>query len=111
MIFTTTTIIPVIQVRACGMVLRDSTLAGLYLIPDIPVNRPPEPGSTSNLSWCHDFLSGVLLSRTMSARRAIKVAIVGSGLAGLSAAYLLTKSRIESEDVEFEVHIFEKVSL
>ncbi|KAF8604988.1 hypothetical protein BDV93DRAFT_537517 [Ceratobasidium sp. AG-I] len=32
----------------------------------------------------------------------------GSGLAGLSAAYLLTNTRIESEGVEFEVHIFEK---
>lgn len=46
----------------------------------------------------------------MASRRVIRVAVVGSGLAGLSAAYLLAKTRVEGEDVEFEVHIFEKVS-
>lgn len=38
----------------------------------------------------------------------VKVAVVGSGLAGLTAAYLLTTARAE-DDVDFEVHLFEKV--
>lgn len=45
----------------------------------------------------------------MSTRRKVKVAIVGSGLAGLAAAHRLATGRRESEDVEVEVHIFEKV--
>lgn len=40
--------------------------------------------------------------------RTIKVAVVGSGLAGLTSAWLLTRS-MKKKDVEFEVHIFEKV--
>lgn len=42
--------------------------------------------------------------------RAIKVAVVGTGLAGLTAAHLLTKE-CTGNDVEFEVHLFEKVSV
>ena len=38
----------------------------------------------------------------------VKVAVVGSGLAGLTAAYRLAKTP-RVGDVEFEVHIFEKV--
>jgi hypothetical protein len=34
---------------------------------------------------------------------------VGSGLAGLTAAYLLTKQTPENNDVEFDLHLFEKV--
>lgn len=40
--------------------------------------------------------------------RSVKVAIVGSGLAGLTAAYLLSHTH-SAGDVEFEVHLFEKV--
>ena len=42
--------------------------------------------------------------------RTVKLAVVGTGLAGLTAAYLL-KRPLEgtSADVEFEVHVFEKV--
>ncbi|KAF7306446.1 hypothetical protein MIND_00435800 [Mycena indigotica] len=39
--------------------------------------------------------------------RTVKVAVVGSGLAGLTAGYLLTSSHPQ-DDVEFDVHIFEK---
>ena len=41
--------------------------------------------------------------------RTVKVAVIGSGLAGLTAAYRLSKSSC-LDDVEFEVHLFEKVS-
>lgn len=40
--------------------------------------------------------------------RIVKVAIIGSGLAGLTAAHLLNLPR-QDDGVEFEVHIFEKV--
>jgi ribulose 1,5-bisphosphate synthetase/thiazole synthase len=42
--------------------------------------------------------------------RTVKLAVVGSGLAGLTAAHLL-KRPLEniSADIEFEVHLFEKV--
>lgn len=36
------------------------------------------------------------------------MAVVGSGLAGLTSAWLLTRS-MKNKDVTFEVHIFEKV--
>ncbi|CAE6422196.1 unnamed protein product [Rhizoctonia solani] len=39
----------------------------------------------------------------------IKVAVVGSGLAGLTSAYLLAKH--QPADADFEVHIFEKSSV
>jgi succinate dehydrogenase/fumarate reductase flavoprotein subunit len=42
------------------------------------------------------------------AKRTVKVAVVGSGLAGLTAAYRLAKTPCIG-DVEFEVHVFEKV--
>ena len=48
--------------------------------------------------------------------RTVKIAVVGTGLAGLTAAHLLKKqfelegaSESADSDVEFEVHIFEKV--
>ncbi|CAL1697228.1 unnamed protein product [Somion occarium] len=41
--------------------------------------------------------------------RIVKVAVVGSGLAGLTAAYRLSKSAYRG-NVEFEVHLFEKTS-
>jgi microfibrillar-associated protein 1 len=41
--------------------------------------------------------------------RTVKVAVVGSGLAGLTAAHLLGHGFPQS-DVEFEVHLFEKVN-
>jgi protoporphyrinogen oxidase len=37
----------------------------------------------------------------------VKVAVVGSGLAGLTAAHLLNGSK---SGVKFEVHLFEKVN-
>ena len=42
--------------------------------------------------------------------RTVKVAVIGTGLAGLTAAHLL-KQECEGGDVNFEVHLFEKVGL
>ena len=42
--------------------------------------------------------------------RTVKVAVVGTGLAGLTAAHLLTKE-CDRDDVRFEVHLFEKVRM
>ena len=39
--------------------------------------------------------------------RTVKVAVIGSGLAGLTAAYRLC--RTQDENVKFDVHLFEKV--
>ena len=39
----------------------------------------------------------------------IKIAVIGSGLAGLSAAYFLEQGQNDKEK-EFEVHLFEKNS-
>lgn len=51
-------------------------------------------------------------------KRIVKIAVVGSGLAGLTASYLLanlsTRRDVEfplGDEVDFEVHVFEKVSL
>lgn len=41
-------------------------------------------------------------------KRTVKVAVVGSGLAGLTAAYKLVKGS-EHREVQVEVHLFEKV--
>lgn len=40
--------------------------------------------------------------------RVVKVAVVGSGLAGLTAGYLLGLPH-DRDDVELQVHLFEKV--
>lgn len=45
----------------------------------------------------------------MGAKRTVKVAIVGSGLAGLTAAHLLMSANDTTNAAQFEVHIFEKV--
>ncbi|KAG6869048.1 hypothetical protein C0993_004721 [Termitomyces sp. T159_Od127] len=43
--------------------------------------------------------------------RQVKVAVVGSGLAGLTATYLLNRPVSQDSDVEFEVHLFEKAPM
>ena len=43
-------------------------------------------------------------------RRIVKVAVVGSGLAGLTAAYRLVKGS-EHREIHVEVHLFEKVCI
>lgn len=40
--------------------------------------------------------------------RIVKIAVVGSGLAGLTTAHLLSRTPRHT-DVEFDVHVFEKV--
>lgn len=45
----------------------------------------------------------------MDIRRPLKVAIIGTGLAGLTAAHLLEKEASQ-RGVELELHLFEKVS-
>ncbi len=42
--------------------------------------------------------------------RTVKVAVIGSGLAGLTAAHLLCLP-CHDDAVEFEVHLFEKVCI
>ncbi|KAL0950477.1 hypothetical protein HGRIS_007289 [Hohenbuehelia grisea] len=42
------------------------------------------------------------------ARRTAKVAVIGSGLAGLTAAYELARHYEAEDGIEFEVHLFEK---
>lgn len=56
------------------------------------------------------------LAQTVLPPRRVKVAVVGSGLAGLTAAYLLSTASQRTDiqhgsdgPVEFEVHIYEKV--
>ncbi|KAI3622590.1 nad fad-binding protein [Moniliophthora roreri] len=43
-------------------------------------------------------------------RRTVKVAVIGSGLAGLTAAYLLSERNEDGDGVEYEVHLFEKTN-
>ncbi len=45
----------------------------------------------------------------LGSKRTIKVAIIGSGLAGLTAAHRLSTANFADKDVELEVHLFEKV--
>ncbi|KAF8973825.1 splicing factor, Prp19-binding domain-containing protein [Flammula alnicola] len=56
-------------------------------------------------------LPNVLLSDSLiiPTRHKLSVAVVGTGLAGLTAAHLLTK-QCEGDEVKFEVHLFEKAS-
>ncbi|KAJ1311599.1 hypothetical protein OPQ81_010076 [Rhizoctonia solani] len=44
-------------------------------------------------------------------KRTIKVAVIGSGLAGLTSAHLLAKFQPRPADAEFDIHIFEKSSV
>lgn len=52
----------------------------------------------------------MLVEDDLKITRTVRLAVVGSGLAGLTAAHLL-KRPLENTfaDVEFEVHLFEKV--
>jgi hypothetical protein len=65
------------------------------------------PRSTATLGKVA-FLFLSFLRHRQDMARTVKVAVIGSGLAGLTAAYLLAQSSSEAE-VEFEVHVFEKV--
>lgn len=75
----------------------------LFVISSLSFSRThmaPTPPATASTTAGHSF-------------RRVKVAIVGSGLSGLTAAYLLAKEndrlRLEDSDVTFDIHLFEKV--
>lgn len=42
-------------------------------------------------------------------RKTVKVAVIGSGLAGLTTAYLVAEQS-KDHDVHFDIHVFEKVT-
>jgi len=66
---------------------------------------------SSYCSFPSKFLSSSFSSSyiIMNETETVKVAVIGSGLAGLTATYLLNKP-CEGRAVRFEVHLFEKVS-
>jgi hypothetical protein len=93
----------------CGAGLRlGNSLFSSLLVPSFHLSSEAEGiGLTTQMM-------GEFADSNPSSRR-VKVAIVGSGLAGLTAAYLLstvhrrTDVRHEDGPVEYEIHVFEKV--
>ncbi|KAI8099282.1 uncharacterized protein BX664DRAFT_354728 [Halteromyces radiatus] len=48
------------------------------------------------------------MDSSIQEKKSVKIAVIGSGLAGLSAAYLLKKGTQDQENVDIDVHLFEK---
>ncbi|KAG9014737.1 hypothetical protein FRB94_010584 [Tulasnella sp. JGI-2019a] len=75
------------------------------------LNLPPRP--PAELELVEGSASTTRLHRIKpmpqgAQRRRIKIAVAGSGLAGLTAAYLLARQNEKLQHVTIEVHLFEK---
>ena len=79
--------------NTCVASRKNTTLNRLLHIPKI----------TPNL-WA----SSLANHKPPMSKKSVKVAVIGSGLTGLTAAYLLT-GPLQNDNLQFEVHLYEKV--
>ena len=103
----------VLSLRSLGSRTSSDQLVSLSTGPYLFLNSIPRlylsltsvPSPFVNNSGYIDLKNKLVMTRT------VKIAVVGTGLAGLTAAHLLTRplEGAFADEVEFEVHIFEKV--